>query len=684
LSKDEILTLYLNQIYFGHRRHGIEEAARFYFGKSATLLTLGEAAVLAGLIKSPGRFSPRLHPRAAKGRQREVLRNVLRASQAGKLSRVYSEAEVKAAMDAPLVVWHPNEPWLGKAPYYADLVRQRVQAMLGEKKFFRGNLRVDTACDIKLQVAAERALRDGLARIDRRRGWRGAEKRLSASELAAFRKALSKERREVVAGELYRAAVTHVDRDGARVSLGRLDAVLPAKHASWALGGALRRRRSRTPRRALSDILGVGDVIHVRVVSLGDSRAPRAPRRAGAKAAKPVVSAGEVIVALEQTPEVQGALVVIDPATRDVLALVGGYDFAKSPFNRAVNAQRQPGSAFKPIVYSAAVRTKRYTPSTIMIDSPAVYGPIFSRHAYRPQNYDRRFRGPVRLRSALGQSLNLVAVKVADEIGIESVREEAKLLGIESPISKNLAVALGADSVTPLELANAYAVFASGGKLETPKVVRRVLLRDGSSIEPKVEPPKQAMTPEHAFIMTSLLRAPIEDPNGTARRAGRVGHLVAGKTGTTNKHIDAWFVGYTPRLLAAVWVGHDDRKPLGGRATGGHVAVPIWLDFMNVAMAGQPRSDFARPLGIESARVDPHTGLRAAAGQVDAIEEVFVGGTAPRDEAPRPGHAASPETLLLLDDAVGAPPPSRGPTSPPTAPPAAPLGPARTPTSVGH
>jgi penicillin-binding protein 1A len=638
LSKDEILSLYLNQIHFGHRRNGIEEAARFYFGKGVERLSLAEAAVIAGLIKSPSRFSPRLHPQNSKERQAEVLRNLLRASKAGKLSRRYTAAEVQAAIAEPLVVVDAHTPYLGRAPYYADHVKQEMQKKLGEKAFFRGNLRIETACDVKLQIAAEKAVRAGLHSYDRRRGYRGPEKRLSAVEMGAFVARLGKEAREVMAGELYRAVVTEVSAKNAKVSLGKLTAIVPFKEARWARSAE---KRARAPR-SVSDVVAVGDVVWVRVRSLGTGRGK---------------SAGEVVVSLEQIPEVQGALVAIDPSTREVLALVGGYDFGKSPFNRAVKARRQPGSSFKAIVYSAAIRSKRYTPATIVLDSPAVYGRIFDRHAYRPHNYDRAFRGEIRLRAALAQSLNLVAVKVADDIGIPAVKEEAGLLGIESPISSNLAVALGADSVTPLELANAYAVFASGGKRQAPRFVRRVLTKEGRvAFAPEMES-QEVMSPEQAYVMTSMLRGPTSDPAGTARGASRIGYLVAGKTGTTNDHRDAWFMGFTTELLAGVWVGYDDRTPMGRVATGGGVAVPIWVQFMKVAMEGRPRREWARPSGIEVARIDPRTGLRALPGDVSAIEEVFLAGTAPKEEARAPG-AASPDTLLLEEtQAVGTAPP---------------------------
>jgi penicillin-binding protein 1A len=628
LSKDEILLLYLNQIYFGHRRYGIEEAARFYFGKGVEALALGEAAVLAGLIKSPGRFSPRLHPQRAKGRQREVLQSLLKASAAGKLSRTYTEAEVQAAMAAPIVLSPPPSGSLSAAAYYADLVRQEVEGKLGKQAFFRKNLRIETHCDLTLQQAAHRALQAGLHEIDRFRGYRGPLKRLSPSEARSFLSTLEKEVQEVAVGEVYRAVVLQAGAESARVSLGPVKGTLLLREMRWAHPAG---RRLQGPRR-VSDVLASGDVVLVRVVRLGSGAGPQA---------------ADARVILEQEPQVQGALVALDPRTRAVRALVGGYEFAKSPFNRAVKARRQPGSAFKPVVYSAALRSGRFTPATIVLDSPAVYGQIFDRHAYRPHNYDRTYRGEVRLRTALAQSLNLVAVKVADDIGVEAVRAEAAALGIESPISKGLAVALGADSVTPLELANAYAVFASGGTWRAPRFIRRVLSGDGQVLyAPRERASREAMSPALAYVMTSLLRAPIEDPAGTAQRARRLGHLVAGKTGTTNEHRDAWFVGFTPELLATVWVGHDDRAPLGRFATGGRVALPIWLSFMREAMRGRPRSDWPRPAGVEIARIDPRTGLRAAPGQLDAIEEVFVAGTSPQQVAPLPG-ATTPETLLL-------------------------------------
>jgi penicillin-binding protein 1A len=642
LSKDEILLLYLNQIYFGHRRYGIEEAARFYFGKGVEGLTLGEAAVLAGLIKSPGRFSPRLHPQRARGRQREVLQSLVKASAAGKLSRSYTEAEVQAAMAAPIVLSRPRAGGSAAAAYYADLVRQEVESKLGKQAFFRKSLRIETDCDLALQIAAHRSLQAGLHEIDRHRGYRGPLKKLSPAEAQALASTLEREVREVAVGEVYRAVVLQAGADLARLSLGPVKATLSSRDLRWAHPAG---KRARAPRRA-SEVLAAGDVVLVRVARLGAGSGP---------------NAGDARVTLEQEPQVQGALVALDPRTRAVRALVGGYDFAKSPFNRAVKARRQPGSAFKPVVYSAAIRSRRYTPASIVLDSPAVYGQIFDRHAYRPHNYDRTYRGEVRLRTALAQSLNLVAVKVADDIGIEAVRAEAAALGIESPISKGLAVALGADSVTPLELGNAYAVFAAGGSWRAPEFIRRVLSGDGRVLHaPREHASREATTPGVAYVMTSLLRAPIEDPAGTAQRARRLGHLVAGKTGTTNEHRDAWFVGYTPELLATVWVGHDDRTPLGRAATGGRVALPIWLAFMKEAMRGKPRSEWPRPAEVEVARVDPRTGLRAAPGQLEAIEEVFLPGTAPQETAPLPG-ATTPETLLLEEShAVGAkaPPPA--------------------------
>ena len=421
-------------------------------------------------------------------------------------------------------------------------------------------------------------------------------------------------------GEIIEGVVTGVDRDEKDPKAGKLRVDLGG--ASGVVELSLEPRYAKGPK-PLAERFREGDLVRVRVAS-----------------ERPHGEGGALPLAFELGP--QAAMVVMEPQTREILALVGGYDYHAGGFDRSQRAHRQPGSAFKPIVYTAAVEAKRITPATIINDSPEVYA------LWKPQNYEKEeFRGPIRVRTALAESINTVAVKVLSDIGLPQARAVATRVGITSPMPDDLglSMALGAMTVTPIELANAYATFASGGLHGDPVMIRNI----GSEKLPpsKIEP---ALPPEVAYVMVSLLRSVIDE--GTARAAsGKLRRPVAGKTGTTNRKsdtIDAWFVGFTPDLLAAVWVGFDDTRKLGRGETGAKAALPIWLDFMTKAVIGRPTKDFVQPPGVVVQRIDKTTGLLAAPGQeTNTLDEVFLDGTAPTEQAPPQGQETSADKLLM-------------------------------------
>jgi penicillin-binding protein 1A len=466
-TKEEILYLYLNQVYFGHGNYGIEAASRDYFGKGVDQLSLAEAALLAGLPRSPSRNSPYRDFFAATERQRYVLRRMLQ-------EKFINEAAYQEALQTPVRL--SPAPALNSqiAPYFVEYVRRVIGDRYGFGPLLQGGLQIYTTLDGAVQLAAQKALREGLNEI-----------RLRV------------------------------------------------------------RKKSRTP-----------------------------PR--------------------EAQGEVEGALLAMDPRTGMVRALVGGYDFSQSQFNRALQAKRQPGSAFKPIIYSAALEAG-YSELSIVPDAPLVFRMAPGKF-WRPQNYDNRFVGPVTLRSALAHSLNSVAVRLAQRVGLERVIQQARKLGIESPLEKNLSLALGSASVSLLEMVRAFGVFAGGGNLAEPLYILKVTDRYGNVLEENEPTSKAVLSPEIAYVLTDMLKNVVQ--SGTARAAAKLGPNVAGKTGTTSDFRDGWFIGYTPEFIAGVWVGYDDHRPLGDKETGANTALPIWLNFMSGAGQGNSPAEFPVPEGI--------------------------------------------------------------------------------------
>jgi penicillin-binding protein 1A len=607
LSKQEILYLYLNQIYFGHGRYGLVEAARFYFAKPVDKLTIGECAVLAALPKGPEQISPLRHPDRAKARQRYVLKRMV---ELGTLDQQTAEAVAAA----PIRLVRSAAPPANLAPEWLDYVRRQLVERFGEDKVPFLGIQVRTTMDVGLQRAARRAVERGLQTLDERQGYRGPVERLpTPAAIAKKLSLLGKSQREpLTAGEAYLAVVTKVDdsRRLLHISLGTSD------------GGELRgivllapeEGRYNPAKRVPSEWLQTGDVVPVR---LAPERSGRAPRNGegGADGSAPPLP----VYALELGP--QAALVAIDPTTRDVKAMVGGYGFGPGSFNRALRAQRQPGSSFKPFLYAAAFDSGRFTPASVLNDAPEVYS------LWKPQNAEREeFLGPVRLRVALARSINTVAIKLLSEVGIDPVRQLAARCGIQSELANDLSLALGSSAVRPVELVNAFATFAAGGRRAEP----RFLVAIGDEPQPKAES-TSALRPEVAYLVTSLLRSVVEE--GTARAALRLQRPVVGKTGTSNGGRDAWFVGYSPQLVAGVWVGFDDMRKLGRGEAGARAALPIWIDLFAEGLRSQPVHPFGQPAGIVVQQIDPGSGLLAPPGATGAREEVFISGTQPTDMA---------------------------------------------------
>jgi penicillin-binding protein 1A len=705
LGKDEILYLYLNQIYLGHRRYGVEEASRFYFGKGVQKLSLGEAAALAGLVQSPERLSPVKHPAAAKERQKYVLR---RMAEEGFISKAQAEAEAAR----PIAVAPPEPAPPGAS--YADAVRKYLDARYGAERVETEGLTVEVAMDPALQRYAEAALEADLRAVDRRQGYRGPLARLSREQLdaalPAWRARLAEASlprgalpvwdlgavdpdeiepgdaaagdarkllriRPLDAGEVYAALVRSADDKQAVVDLGGATGTVPLADVAWA--------RKWNPNagtaapKSVKSVLAPGDVVLVRVMP--GATAPAALARSG----RPLA------LSLEQKPQVQGALVALDAPTRQIRALVGGSGFVASQFNRATQARRQPGSAFKPFVWGAAVESRRFTPATLVYDTPDLYRDPWTGKEWKPRNFEKdEFDGPMLLKTALAESKNTVSVKLTDALGVDAVIGFARRMGIESELPRNLTLALGTGEVTPLELTNAYATIAARGQLAQPVMVLRVKDRDGAVLEewkpgapaqlaaatpaptpaptatataasdgapPTPTPPPDFVIPatgtrpDVAFVLASMMRDVVEYGTGAAAKA--LGRPAAAKTGTAQEHRDAWFVGFSPELVAGVWVGFDDHAPLGPRETGAGAALPAWLAFMQAAVGARPPVEFQAPEGVELARIDPASGLLAGepkAGEPEAPFVPFLAGTAPTESASaRPTDA--PQNFFLDD-----------------------------------
>ncbi len=659
LTKDEILYLYLNQIYFGHGAYGIQEASRVYFGKDVADLELAQMALLAGLPQSPSRLDPYRHKKRAIQRRSYVLGRL-------KTLGIIDEASYQAAHASDIVLDHAeHERTLDSSSFYAARVKSELARVVGEEEAKRGGYKVYAGIDPQHQKWAERALRSGLRAVDKRQGFRGALLHLEPDQKVALFKHLGQRFKSAGATStettastifdlaeaqkhrsprriaeharpdhlelerIYGGIVVAVDDPGRKATVGFGTDVRVHLPLGTGLSWARKFHTGRsTPRpKKPSDVLRVGDIVLVRAT---------AQAQASPKGSTKLVGT-DYLGVLEQHPRVQGALVAISPMTREIRALVGGYGKGAGAFNRAVVARRQAGSTFKPMVYAAAFETGQYSPISLCLDAPRVYRDPWTGRTWKPENYDRRFDGEITLRTALTRSKNLCSVELIDKIGVQNVIALAKRMGIRSALPRTLTLALGSGDVTVLEMVNSYATLAAGGEYQEPVLIRKII---GPNKEVVYEAPtekRQALKPEIAYQVTSLMQSVVQD--GTARRVKALKRPVAGKTGTTNEARNAWFLGFTPQLVAGVWVGFDNNDPLGRSETGGRAAIPIWLEFMEKAVKGTPPAAFLAPQGIVFAVVDPKTGKLATPDLPHAQTEPFVEGTEPT-EYTEPGEAA--------------------------------------------
>lgn len=606
LTKEEILEIYLNKIYFGHGAYGVEMAARAYFGKPVSEVSLAEAALICGLVKAPSRYSPYTNLEKAKERQYIVLK---RMEEEGYITAEQAEQ----AYEKPLYL--SSSKYKKYMPdYFLEYVRKYLEDEYGVEMTYKGGMKVYTTLNRNMQAAAVSSLKKGLMDLDKRQGFRGplGHQEIDPKELKEEGPSTTVVMKK---DDLLTATVLKVSDTEALVKTRDVTGKIFVKDAKWArkvidAKGELVKKHSNFK---FTDILKRGDIINVRIKSM-DGKQP--------------------VFKLEQEPLVQGAVVSIEPSTGYIRAIVGGYDFGKSEFNRAVFARRQAGSAFKPVIFGAAI-DRGYTPASIIEDEPLKYeSEQFG--DWEPENYDEKFHGATRLREALAHSMNIITVKLLEEIGVENVISFARKLGFKGPFPHNLTLALGSLSISPLELTSAYGVLAHNGIRNEPIAIKYVIDRNGNVIENNQPVGAEAVHPVTAFLSTSMLEEVVK--SGTGWRARALKRPVAGKTGTTNDYRDAWFIGYTPELVSGVWVGFDNMRTLGKDETGSSAAAPIWVSFMQRALsemapfdakAGEKRP-FPVPDGIVTAVIDPVTGLLATNG-TEKMVEFFKEGTVPTE-----------------------------------------------------
>jgi penicillin-binding protein 1A len=698
-SKEEILHLYLNEIYFGHGAYGVEAAAQSYLNKSVGDLSLAEIALLVGLPQAPSRYNPYRNPAAALKRRRHVLKRMV---DVGKIDKTTA----RVAADEPLKLAPRVDYNKTVAPHFTEYIRRYLMKKYGASKVLEEGLRIYSNCDLDLQDAARKALLDGLYELANRQGYTGPLKRVAAEDRPAYIETLAERRGdgELKIGKRLPGLVTKIKKNIAFVDVGNIILRMGAPGIAW----VERIKRKGLPDRfgpfkEVSEIVKEGDVILVRVKD-----------------------AGNVTCFLDQAPHCQGAILSMRPETREVVAMVGGLDFADSEFNRVLQAKRQPGSSFKPVVYAAALDAGM-TPATHVLDTAIVFG-----DGWKPRNYSNKFTGEVTLREALTRSINTVTVRVAQTLGHEYIARYAKRLGITSLAGSDLSMSLGAYEVIPAELVNAYAVFASGGRYAEPIFIKKIVDRNGNILEDntlseqvEMAPPmenipdisaekkkdrdliegdpnslfahdspgrrefmddfrldlrieelmkkrskapsrikeipmprfhrdekgriisRQIISRQTAFLITSMLHSVAT--TGTGARSNVLKKTVAGKTGTTNRNVDAWFIGFSPDYLTGVWIGNDaGSKSLGKGETGSKAALPIWIKFMEEALSGEGDKPFAVPQGIETMLIDPAGGLRAYDEQPDAYTEYFKVGTGPTAVAPLP-EELKPDEFFQVD-----------------------------------
>ena len=580
LSKKEILYLYLNQIYLGEGAYGVAGAAKIYFDKNLSALTTAEAAMIAGLVQAPSRLSPFTHPDDARRRQIYVINQMLK-------NGFISAEKAQQALDEKLVLKKPDNPNL-IVPGYTEHVRREIEDHFGATRLYDQGLKIYTTVNLELQQKARQAVDQGLTELARRQGYSGPLRHLKPDEYAAF---LNRHKsKNLKIGSEYQALVHDIDHKESRLKIrvGSFSGSIMRKNMAWAAG-----------RKRLDKVFSKGDVVLATALAKDEK-------------------SGRYEFELKPSTQAQAALICLDNQTGQIKAMVGGRDFEESQFNRAVQALRQPGSAFKPFVYTAAIDTG-FTPADVLWDEPVSYedhGQVWT-----PQNYDHAYAGPLTLYMALVKSRNVVAVRLLEKVGPKTAAKYAHMMGIKSNLKPYLSLALGAGEVTLLDMVTAYSVFPNLGERLTPRFITHVEDRQGKTIAGTEHKTKNVLDPQTAYVILHMLQGVVQ--RGTGARVAALKRPVAGKTGTTNDLADAWFVGFTPEYTVGVWVGYDVRKRLGRRESGGRAAAPIFLYFMQAALKDRPVRDFTPPPGVECYLVDPVTGWFADGETPEKVDVCF-------------------------------------------------------------
>lgn len=682
LTKQQILYLYLNQIYLGQGAYGVAAAAKVYFNKEIKDLSLAEASILAGLPQAPSAYSPSTNPKKAKERQLYVLRRLV---EDGAISR----AEAEEASNEPIKLYIGQDINDRYAPYYVEHIRRHLVEKYGRDVVYRSGLTVQVPLEPNLSEVAMKAVREGLRVVDKKQGYRGPIKKNKGTEEieSAIRQVAEynitrkypykllmpdgthsnnpvvrmgggTELNAFVEGEIYQGVVIKIDENKKEsiVDLGFQKGVIPFETMKWARPVSAPSSTPLEPIEKISQALARGDQIWVRFISKNGKNVMAPP-----------------VLELEQTPAVQGALLAMDSISGQVLSMVGGFDFSESEFNRAVQAARQAGSSFKPIIYAAAV-DKGYTPSTVIQDSPIVFNKG-ENEKWKPENYEEKFYGDTLFRSALIHSRNVPTIKIVQDIGISYLIDYAKRLGLGGVFNPDLSISLGSNTVSLLDLVRVYAIFPRGGRIVKPIFINKVVDRDGKILEendstpippptgpvgkvftplpkpvlvagelqveaaqenyedtrgiftPDPADPDRVMDIRTAYVVTHLMNEVTKV--GTGHQVKNLGRPAAGKTGTTQEAQDAWFMGFTPQLVTGVWVGFDTQKSLGPKSTGAMVALPIWMDYMKEAVKLYTPDDFLVPPGVSLVYIDPKTGRACSPNKPNAVKEAYISGSEP-------------------------------------------------------
>ena len=594
-TKREIFTIYCNQMYLGHGAYGVEAASRLYFNKSNKELNLEEAALIAGIFQTPERQSPFVDVKRATSRRNVVLQRMAD-------EHYITQAVADTAKQKPIVTrGQPTQP-PGIAPFFVEEVRKHLERQYGAKVLYENGLSVRTTLDAAMQEAANKAIERGLRRVDKRHGYRKPKRNVLAERHTIETFKDERWNRPIVVGDVVPAVVVTAPKTGpARIRFGSYHADMAKDGYAW------------TRRVSAADLFKPGDLVEVAVTKLDEAT-------------------GVATITLDQTPTVEGAMVAIDNRTGQIKAMVGGWNFNRSKFNRAVQAYRQLGSTFKPIVYTAAI-DRGFTPTSILIDAPVSYA-TGNGQVYSPANYDHKFEGPITLRWALEESRNIPAIKMMETLGPKNVLAYAKRFGFEEDFPPYLPIALGAGDATLLEVTSAYTTFPNQGVRMKPFSVLSVKDREGNLLEENRPEPSDVIRADTAYVMTSLLRGVFL--RGTAISAASLASQwpLAGKTGTVDENTDAWFIGYDPYITVGVWVGNDEKKSMGSQEQGALAALPIWVDFMKAYIDSRPDKDeppqFEAPGNIVFLAVDKGNGaVLSSSDAPGSITEAFISGTQP-------------------------------------------------------